>query len=115
MATRACLNYGEQYEPNNWRQLRCNSCRLPPGYGARLRSAAHRSVAREVQAGRLVNLKVDVVASIQLIACDAFRYGDLSMTRVHVGLPTMACIPIRHREAIAREVVAALACIAMEA
>lgn len=64
MATRACLNCGEQYEPNNWRQLRCNSCRLPPGYGARLRSAAHRSVAREVQAGRLVNLKVDVVACV---------------------------------------------------
>jgi hypothetical protein len=54
------------------------------------------------------------VASMQLLACDAFRYGDLSMTRVHVGLPTMACIPIRHREVIAREVVAALACIAME-
>jgi hypothetical protein len=52
---------------------------------------------------------------MQLLACDAFRYGDLSMTRVHVGLPTMACIPIRHREAIAREVIAALVCIAMEA
>ena len=48
------------------------------------------------------------VASIQIIACDAFRYGDLSMTRAHTGPATMACIPVRHRDAIAAEVAAFL-------
>lgn len=58
--TSQCLDCSSDFIGNNWRQVRCNDCRLF-GAGAKTRNAARGVVAREIRAGRLANLKTQVV------------------------------------------------------